>query len=329
MLSSGQKWELFGYDTRSLGKVWLSAWREFLWSDESPVRKGLDEVVCLHSGEEATLYQSGQPSAPAPFECEAVLLPDDLVLTRQLSVPLAAEHELDAVVGLEISANSPFTPDDTAAGWLVRERDEAHLHLALAIVSRSAAMTYLGRNFDIHDARAREVWAEAYGRKIVLSGFGEGGREARYRKCLQRCGAMILASAMLLLSIAGVAAMAKRAEFSQLESLAQEVDREAAGAAEMRAALALANEGISEADGILAKYPSPHVELARLTRLLGDDAFIVQFTMSGREIRIRGRASDAAAVMEKLTNEEDYIEVTAPAAIVKVAKSDLARRFSL
>jgi hypothetical protein len=33
-------------------------------------------------------------------------------------------------------------------------------------------------------------------------------------------------------------------------------------------------------------------------------------------------------VMEKLTNEQDYVEVTAPAAIVKVAKSDL-EQFSL
>jgi hypothetical protein len=55
--------------------------------------------------------------------------------------------------------------------------------------------------------------------------------------------------------------------------------------------------------------------------LLGDDAYILQFTMNGTEIRLRGRAVDASSVMQVLTNEPMYQQVTAPQAIVKVANA--------
>jgi hypothetical protein len=50
--------------------------------------------------------------------------------------------------------------------------------------------------------------------------------------------------------------------------------------------------------------------------------------MTGREVRLRGRAEDAAAVMQILTGEPDYAEVTAPQAIIKVANTGL-EQFSL
>jgi hypothetical protein len=135
-------------------------------------------------------------------------------------------------------------------------------------------------------------------------------------------------SALLVLLITGVAVGVKRAELLQVETLAANARREAADASRMRESLALANETISAANHNIDIYPNPHYEIARLTQLLGDDAHIVQFAMSGREIRLRGRARDAAAVMQKLTKESAYAEVTAPQAIVKVGDSGL-EQFSL
>ncbi len=79
---------------------------------------------------------------------------------------------------------------------------------------------------------------------------------------------------------------------------------------------------------MLQNFPSPHLEIARLTALLEDDVSINQFQMSGRQIRLRGRAVDAASVMQKLTDEADYGEVSAPQAIVKVGNTGL-EQFSL
>ena len=78
---------------------------------------------------------------------------------------------------------------------------------------------------------------------------------------------------------------------------------------------------INAANEVVAKYPNPHVEIARLTRLLDDDVSIVSFSMNGAELRLRGRAANAASVMEQMTSEPRYAEVTAPQATVRLGDS--------
>jgi hypothetical protein len=301
----------------------VAAWRAFVWSLDSPLRQRLDEVVCLHHGSGTTLYQAGEPLDDAPYGCEAVLLPDELVLSKSLTLPVAVEGDLDAALALELSANSPFSVDDTASGWQVVGRDDEFLHLVLVIVSRSAVMAWIGRQYDLHDPAAREVWADVDGTKLVVRGFGEGSREARYRKRLFRSLVIAGIGAVIVLLMAAVGAGTKRAELAHVEGLAAAAQRDSSQAARLRARVALASETSSAARELIAAYPNPHNEIGRLTRLLGDGAHIVQFSMKGREIRIRGRAEDAAAIMQLLTSEPEYAEVTAPQAIVKVANSGL------
>lgn len=327
-VGTGQQWELFGYDMRQLGGQWVAAWRSFIWGQDSPIRERLDEVVSLEDGSDTSLYQSGSLSPGAPFTCQAILLPENLVLARTLQLPLAAENDLDSVLALEVSANSPFAADDTGYGWRVIARDDTKLHVALVISSLSSVMAYLSKQFDLHDPRAREIWADVDGEKVVIQGFGEEHRVKRYRRRLARCAAMLFAGAMAVLLMAGVAAGSLRIELAHIEKLAASTQRDAAEASRLRSRMALANEVSGSAKAVLEAYPNPHYELARLTRLLGDDAYIVQFNMNGREIRLRGRAADAASVMQNLTSEPAYSEVTAPQAIVKVGNSGL-EQFSL
>ena len=327
-VDKGQQWELFGYDVRRLGKQWLAAWRGFIWLPESPLRQRFDEVVCLHHDADVTLYQAGEPVTSAPYDCEALLLPDEMVLSRFLSFPLAVEGDLDAALALELSANSPFTADDTASGWRIIDRDGSQLRVVLVIVSRSAVMAWMGAQYDLHDPGAREVWADVDGSKVVVRGFGESRRELRYRRRLLRSMVVVALGAGVLLLMAAVSAGTKRAELAQLEALAASTQREAAAPSRMRARVALASETVGAAQALIVAHPNPHYEIARLTRLLSDAAHVLQFSMKGREIRLRGRAEDAAAVMQILTGESDYVEVTAPAAIIKVANSGL-EQFSL
>tara|TARA_R110002110_G_scaffold415765_2_gene655198 strand:- start:50979 stop:51995 length:1017 start_codon:yes stop_codon:yes gene_type:complete len=328
MLDTGNQWQLFGYDMRYFGKHWVAAWRNVLWADDSPVRARLGEVVAVQTPDALLYYQGGKPCAEAPYQCEAILLPDELVLVRQLRLPLAVEADLHAALALEVNANSPFAADDTGFGWQVVRRDDTHLHVALAIVSPGTVMAWLGREHDIHQRDAREVWADADGHLLVLQGFGEKSRARRYRSRLLRCGIMLAAAAVLVLLIAASAVGFKRAELAQMQQLAADTQREAADVSAMRAALALANQQIGVTNDIFVRYPNPHSELARLTELLGDEAHLVQFQMVGSQIRLRGRATDASTVMQKLTNEPAYASVTAPQAIVKLGNTGL-EQFSL
>ncbi len=328
MLEKGQNWELFGYDVRHLGRYWTAAWRDMLWAHDSPVRRRLDEVVAVDTGHASVFYQAGAVCAgQADAACAAILLPDDLVLCKQIAVPLQAESEIDSLLELEVRASSPFSTGDTRWGWAVVGRDEAGIRVALAIVSASATMAFLGREHNIHDSGAREVWAEGAGVMVVVQGFGEGLREQRYRRRLLQCAGLLGVIAAILLAMVGAAAVFKSVELQRLETITAATTRAAAEASRLRTLLAVANETIGAANEVVARYPNPHAEIARLTKLLGDDASITSFSMAGPDIRLRGRAADAALVMQQLTDEPAYSRVLAPQAISRLA--DGQEQFSL
>ncbi len=322
MALDSQQWMLFGYDVRDTGRLWQAAWRDFLWADDSPVRSRLDDVVTLQTVDSVKSFQAGAEVNHAPVDLKAVALPDDLVLERALELPLAALANLDAVVAMEVSASSPFSPDDTAYGWTRLPQQGDSLPILLVIMSRSAVMTHLAREYDIHDPSQREVWAQSQGHWVTVQGFGEHEREQSYRRRLVRCGAYISGAVLLVLLMLVANLGFKRLELSQLEALSSTTQREAAPAIALRDRLSSVNGTIGEVNRLFAAFPNPHAELARLTALLGDDVFIQQFQMNGREIRLRGRAGDAAAVMQLLTEQDEYASVTAPQAITRVSGTD-------
>jgi len=323
MFESGQNWELFGYDMRNVGRHWLAAWRDFLWADDSPVRRRLDEAVVLRTPGGEQTYQAGVACDGHQADCAAVLLPDELVLCRALQLPLAVEPELNSVLALEVNANSPFSAEDTAYGWHVSRRNEQQLEVALAIVSKSAVMAHVAQHYGSHDAHAQEVWAELDGAMVVINSFGEGKRDGLYQRRLLKVAGLAAAAFLVLLLTAAIGAGFKKLELEQLETLAADTQREAANASRMRSALGQANETIAYFNQLGNAYPSAHNELGRLTQLLGDDAFVERFAMNGLEIDLRGRALDASSVMQLLTEQPDYAEVAAASPIRRIPGTEV------
>lgn len=327
---------------RRIGQQWLSAWSDLLFATSSPLRQRLDEPVLLVSGDERRVFQGGVESGQGGVEsgtdiaaaaCRARQLPDELLLARELTVPLAAESELAAVLQMEVAAGSPFADADTSFGWRERSRDEQGVHLVLAIASRAAVTQWL-REQPAENSSAQpgvgavpvedwEVWADCNGSLVTLRGFGEARREQLYRKRLGNAAGLCGAAALGLLLIAGLFAMQQRLLTERLETLQAEVQRKSQLASEHRTALADANDTIRAANALIASYPNPHPELARLTELLSDSVFVAHFSMRGREIRIRGRADDAAVVMQTLAEAPGYATVTAPQAITAVGNTGL------
>ncbi|AQA18283.1 hypothetical protein BST95_08615 [Halioglobus japonicus] len=315
MFESEQNWELFGYDMRNVGRHFSAAWRDFLWAYDSPVRHRLDEAVRLQSADGVSFYQAGDVCDDVSAQCSAVLLPDDLVLDRLLRMPLAVESELPSVIALEVNANSPFSADDTAYGWRVVGRDEQNLQVALAIVSRSAAMTYVAQQYGSHDPHAQELWVNSNGVKVVIEGFGEGKRLERYRRRLLWVSGLLGGAALVFLLAIAISAGLKNIELGAVQEIAQTTQRDTANASQMRAALGQANEAIAVINELQIAHPSAHLELARLTALVGDDAYIERFSMNGTNIDLRGRAVDASSLMQLLTEQGVYRSVSAASPI--------------
>lgn len=323
MFESGQNWELFGYDVRNVGRHWMAAWREFLWAYDSPLRQKLDEAVVLHDGVSEQSYHAGLACGRIETDCQAVLLPDELVLSKRLSLPPGVETDLESVIAMEVAASSPFGAEDTAFGWRETGRSDQGIGISLVIISKSAAMTYIAQNYGSHDAKAQEVWARVDGQAVVLQGFGEHRRAQRYRSRLMRVSGMLVAAAMFLLIGVAASAGLKRLELRKVEALAARAQTEAAVASRHRSTLGQGNETVSVINELAALYPSPHLQLAQLTRLLGDDAYVERFSSQGLEIDLRGRAGSAAVMMQELSEQPAYADVVAVSPIRRIPNSDV------
>lgn len=326
---------VFGYDVRDYGRLWLAAWRDFLFGDDSPIRSALDSVVPVQM-EDGSIqrFQAGRAVDTAPEIADgtnvatAIALPDDLVLARTLTLPTIAEADLEAALSLEVAASSPFAPDDTVAGWRVVPSAEGKaLTVEMVLTSRAAVMGFLSEKYSIHDPMEREVWGRSEHGWVVVKGFGEHARESEYRKRLIKSSVLLVCAMCAILAIAGGLAFFSSVKLSRLESLRETVQAEARDAVKLRDELATVNETIRMLNMLRGELPSPQLEIARLTQLLPDSAYITQYTQNGRKIRLRGRGSDAAALQQNLTEESVFTSVTAPQAISRVGSSGLEQFF--
>jgi general secretion pathway protein L len=329
MLDSSQPWNLFGLDLRQVGYYFRAGWREFLWDAGSPVLAAVDEVVCVRqAGEQDRYYCAGQPvgrpANSASLACTAILLPDELVLVRHLEIPRAAEPEIDAVMAMEINSSSPFTDDDTSAGWTIQARGETHLDVALVISSRSAVMAHVARHYDSHDVHEFEIWADiappgatapAF---FVLPDFGEVPRHRRNAGRMRRLAMTAAYCVVALVVMAALATGTKYLELQREQAFYAQAERESADVMRVREQVALSKSVISQAQALTDSLHSPRAELRRLTQVLGNETWLSTAEIKGRKIKIEGESGNAAAVMQQLLENPDYASVEAPIAFKKV-----------
>ncbi len=330
---------VFGYDLRDYGRLWLSAWRDLLLGDDSPIRAALDSIVVLTfpDGSRQT-FQAGQPleatssAVPLPEAPEAqalethraVALSEELVLSRTLQLPALAETDLEAALSLEVGASSPFAPDDTAAGWrLWRSESGTDLHVDLVLVSRSAVMAYLGEAWNLHSPQSTEVWAPVANRWVVVRGFGEFKREKEYKRRLLRSAAMVSVCLLLFLAIVGASTLFSGMRLAKLETIQTQVLADSKTAMQLRDRLSAVNGIVTELNTLSKRLPSPQRELARLTEFVPNSAYITQYTQNGRDIRLRGRGKDGATLQQELTEKPIYASVKSSQAISRVGNSEL------
>lgn len=328
-MASKNQFEVFGVDIRDYGRLWLVAWRDFLFGDDSPIRAAMDsQVVLRHVDGMTETYQAGRQVQGNTAFSEAYAVPEDFSLSRKLSLPIIAEADLEAALHLETAACSPFSSDDTASGWrITRGEDKRVLLVDLVIASRSAVMGFLGEHHSITDPGACEVWANAGSQWVCLRGFGESVRETDYRWRIFRAGALFSVCFAAVLLLVGMSALLSQRELSALEALQREASEEARGAIALRGELAATNAAIGELNKLSLQLPSPQSEILRLTQLLPDSAYVTQYTQEGQSIRLRGRGTDAATLQQALTEEAAFKQVTAPQAISRVGNTGLEQFF--
>ncbi len=302
---------------RTLVRAWRLGWEEarqwpaFAWtSPAEPVR------VVLPDGSETV--RLGPDAVPAPEgatpRAVAVVLPDDLVLVRELSLPRLTAGELREALALDLATASPFAPEDTVWGWRSRIAD-GRLAVRLALASRAHVADRLAQEGHRLGGAEPEVWADAEA-PVVLGGYGEPARLGRLARERTRIAGAAAIAALLVLALAATPLLQAEQRLARLEA-------EVAELVAVHDALLRRGERARALRTELAARADPLRLFETLSVALPDDAWLTRLELDGRQVRMAGQASDAARLMDKLgARPAEFREMRAPAPISRDPGAD-------
>ena len=333
-MAVSNQWELFGLDlSRGVDKLKLGA-SQLLWGAESGLRqKFYPEASLLNPSKEVhDRYAKLVPASEQllPQQPKALLLPSDLMLTRQIEMPVAAEADLNAAMQFEIASNSPFTSEETCAGWRVVGRDDASLRLIYVIAARATVRDLIAQYaLDSADyVEQFEIWAETDGHLVQMEGAGETTRNALYLQQLleqgRKLGLAILAVCLLLVLPGAILA----ARSSQLADVLALTESEASAATAARNELVSVENRVLTAREFFADRSLYNRWLNALSDVTPDSVYLTRLGLEGNRLTISGMAMNAAEYQTKLASSGLVSDLSAPSAFTRDQRTG-RERFTL
>ena len=292
--------------------------------------------------QELTRYTLGQADA-APLKLSAedeahqharelvLCLPRDKVLTRSLTLPLAAEENLREVLSFEMDRQTPFTAEQVYYDFAVVARSPAErtLTVDLALATRRMLDELLARldKRGLHPDR-------------VTINCGKGGGfaavnllpvENRQRKAITPWLvnlALGTLAVLLLVSAVSLPLMNKRQKIKALEPLLETASAQAEEAHRLHKEVdQLTANSRFLTDKKQSSLPVLEV-MDELTRILPDDTWITRLDIKGTELQIQGQSSSAAALIPLIESSSMLQNPRFRSPVTQVPRSD-AERFHL
>jgi general secretion pathway protein L len=234
------------------------------------------------------------------------------VLSRTLTLPLAAEDNLRQVLGFELDRQTPFRSDQVYFDFRIAKRDPAsrQMQVELALTPRAP----LDADLDRLAAAAIPLDAvdglDAAGAAL---GFNLLPRERRAvrRNLRLRLNLALAAAALILLSLVMAQSVANReAAVEKLRVQVEKVRREAQAVAELRRTLTDTVEGANFLSERRKSKPVVIELLRDINRRLPDDTYLQRFTLTSgadkgkQEIQIQGLSTEASKLVPLLQQSE-------------------------
>ena len=250
-------------------------------------------------------------------------LPAGLVLTREVSLPYAAEADLDRVLQYEMDRLTPFSASEILHAHDVRSRDRAAGKLAVRLslvplVRVSQALETLGlAGVGPHALEGVDGFGQV--RRIPLGAHG-----ARRRRDAVRHAAWAVAAGLLAVVLA--------APFARQSALMASADaRLASLRPPLRQAEALRTTILAAAagSGVFAeaagRTADPLAVLATVTRSLPDDTYLTDLSLNGRNVTLNGQSASAAKLIGLLAADPtiDNPAFSAPVTRLEATHTDL------
>lgn len=230
------------------------------------------------------------------------LLPESQVLTRHLTLPMAAEENLAQVIGFELDRQTPFKPEQVRHDFRVISRDLAgrqiKVDLLIALRDRADALVAplagAGLALDAVDAVAADG---------SRRGFNLLPPEARASRVNRgaRLNAILAAVALLLLwAVMNQSLDARRVALDRLQAVVDKERAEAASTGQLQQRLSDAVEGANFLDQRKREQPVVVDILRELTMLLPQDASLMRLSVNRGDVQIQGTAEEAAQLIVTL-----------------------------
>jgi len=229
--------------------------------------------------------------APAP----------DLVLTREVTLPLAAERDVATVLRYEWERLTPFAPEAVFWSWMPGGRDRARgvLRLRLTLLPKAAVQPVLDglQALGLAPTLAEARLADGVTCRIALC---SEARRATARRLLagRLAGGLcaVLAAAALGLPIArqSLALAAVQADIERLRPQMREVEA-------LRGRLAAGSDGADAVAAARAHAGAALDALATLTEALPDDTWLTSLTLHQRKLTLEGQSAAAARLIATLS----------------------------
>jgi general secretion pathway protein L len=269
-------------------------------------------VYQRHSGKESPLGHFalgaiGMADLPRMAGRTTVLrLGETDVLGKTVSLPLAAERELDQALAFEMDRETPFTAEELYWNHRVIEADRQNGRLSVRLwlipkASLDPLLTDLAA-VGIRPRRAEIADGPDKGTYLPLNGDGTRKHHTSHRllwPAAACCAALAIAAIvtpfvrqeLALASLNGQVTSA-RAAAAEADKLRQDIDRLSGNAGFIE----------SERD----KAGRPLIVLAAATRVLPDDTYLTEMELRQRKATLSGRSAGAARLIAALAADGEF-----------------------
>jgi general secretion pathway protein L len=304
----------------------------FLDTDGTTLRLRLGSWLEKRDVLELPLNASEDSAADLPREVQQtiLLMPGDKVLTRSLTLPLAAEENLREVLSFEMDQHTPFTAAEVYYDYLVTGRDAASQELSVDLVysPRQAVDELLedlrgaGLEPDLVTARSKD------GSNLRSINLLPADQRRDRRVNIHRLNLALTALCSVLLVIAITLPIVQK---NQAIAVVE---------AEVQAAAALAREGneirrdlekMADASRFLVDKKQSALlavqVLDEISRILPDHTWVARLNFSQTEIQLQGQSTASASLIKVVESSPLFENAHFRSPVVQITGTESDRFF--
>lgn len=316
--TSDQHARFFGLDASALRRDLLTAWSgiinwpafSWLWP-KLPVRLALPTGgFALSRSLHTQPLHNEKIVRSARFD--AVLLPENLLLRRNLELPDLQTQEIKDALALEVQTLSPFSPNDVLWTHESPPQGDGSVRVSIVVTSRKlvtqhlAAMNTPPTNPEVWVTRANGPGF------MVLPGFGEARRKRQSKVWRFVSATLALLGLAVLMAIAVSPSIQLYLRSVQANQAMAVLQQRAKPVLAQRESLVLASGQLTSLVELSPKPIAPLQALKLITDALPDDTSLLSLQIQGLKVNISGQTVNASALMKQLGSTAGLRDVKAP-----------------